>query len=672
MPKEWNGKIVVNKEELIPLYGTWANLEKRIQRDKRYEYGIRRVQLGGNGREMLIDFDTLPLDFQQILGDPRLVTHVFEKYYKVDKEAVKFFKQYQFQDGSYLDADYQDRYIINASVLTTVVLFRADIEKERRRKGQNATGIVAALCDHAKTFNKTLQVKYNDTHTLPESLKRFKQVLNDFETKGYKSLISGKHGNDNSRKVTNVTIALLESMFAMDATKPTATEVHRGYDAFIAGNYEVVNNATGEVYDPADFKKLSASTVKNYLAQWVSQIATHAVRSGDRQKYMQAFKPYHSLEKPKFAGSIISVDDRQPPFKMHNGKRLWFYNAIDLASGCFTCWVYGESKEGIILDFYRQLVRNYAKWGLCLPAELEAEMSLNSAYTKTFLQEGAMFDNVRIEANNARGKRIEAYYRPLRYQYEKKREGWLARPFALSESNQVGGKEVPTLSKAEIIDGCLRDIYEWNNAPHEVHTNLTKWDVFIQKQNPNLKPINWKAFLMHLGFKTATSCHTGIVKLQGGEYLLGDNGEIYTGGKLISLLERIEGQNINVYWLDDNDGNVLKALIYTDTLLICEAVPKPKYARAKIEQTPEDLRNREIMSKYVATIEGFAKKRKKTIEPVTIIDNTPERHKPFVMPGLGLHKQRPNDFTVEILPEPEDDFMNLPTKVGTRSLKDDF
>jgi hypothetical protein len=668
MPVELpNGKVGITALEIIPFYGTWSNVEKKLQRGQ-----LTRLQRGGNGRILLIDFDTLEQSIQYALGDPRNIGHVFEKYYRTDREAVNFYRQHQLTDGSYLAADHQDRYIINASVLKAIINFRADIEKERKRKGANLLGIPEVLRVHTIDFQKTLKAKHKDEHTLPESLKHFKRVLNDFEKKGYTSLISGKHGNDNSRKVYDNTIALLESMFAKDNTKPTATDVHRRYDDFIAGHPEIINNTTGEVFNPAEFKPLSKTTVTNYLSDWQSAIGTHAIRSGDRQKYMQAFKPHHSLNKPNFAGSIISIDDRQPPFKMPDGKRIWFYNGIDLGSEAFTTWVYGKSKENIILDFYRQMVRNYAAWGLCLPAELEAEMSLNSSYVDTFLQEGAMFQHVRIEANNARGKRIEAYYRPLRYALEKKREGWLARPFARDESNQAGSHEVKAMYYDDIVEGCLQDIETWNNMPHSVHTHLSRWEVFMQMQHPNLKPINYKAILPFLGYPTKTSCNVGIIKLQGGEYLLGENGEVCVHSeKLISLMKRVEGHNVTVYWLDGNDGKVIKALVYIGNTLMCEAVAKPRYNRAKIEQTPKDHEAREIMSKYVAIIEAYGRNRKRAIEPVTTLDNTPAPNKTFIIPGLKVNAVKAFA-SGEVMPEPDkyDDFLQYPTI--KRQLKDRF
>ncbi|MCH4831647.1 hypothetical protein E5F92_002635 [Flavobacterium columnare] len=146
--------------------------------------------------------------------------------------------------------------------------------------------------------------------------------------------------------------------------------------------------------------------------------------------------------------------------------------------------MYGKTKEGLILDFYRQLVRNYHEWGFQLPFGLECESSLNSSFTETFLREGTMFQDVRIEANNARGKRIEAYYRPLRYDLEKKREGWLARPHALSEANQQGSTKKIILPYERIVSECLNDIVIWNNMPSTKDKTVSRWDYFVNNQDP--------------------------------------------------------------------------------------------------------------------------------------------------------------------------------------------
>jgi len=674
MPFEWNNHIVVTKEELVPDWYTWPNLKSTISRYQDKPYGIKRLQLGGNGRQLLVAYDSLPPHIQQGLGDPRKVNHILERYYKIDSDAVAYYaSEFKFPDGSYLDQEHQEEYIINASVLQAIIKLRSARESERHSKGKTLKGIPSTLCSDAISFQKVLHTKHRVQHTIPESYKHFSQTLKEFEKDGYSTLVSGKHKNANRRKVTDATLELLNNLFAGQSYKPTATEIAKQYDCFLTGYLGVINNATGEIYDPKEYKKLGHRTITNYLAQWSNAIGTHGKRSGDRQKFMSAFSPFHSLDKPKFAGSVISIDDRQPPFKYGDNKRVWFYNGIDLGSEAFTCWVYGHTKEGIIEDFYRQLIRNYHEWDFNIPAELEAEMSLNSMYVNTFLQEGSMFQYVRIEANKARAKRIEAYYKPLRYGLEKKREGWLARPKALSESNQAGPEPVKEIPYDDIIEGCLRDIETWNNMPHSVHTDMSRWEVFQTMQNPKLKPTNYNSFLPHIGHKTQTSCNVGFIQLQRKFFCLGDNGVLARGERLINLMKQAEGKEVDVYWLDDNQGKVFKALVFIGDQMICEAIAKPTYNRATIERTPQDEANRTLMSAYQTTIESYGRDQLHNLDKVTIIDNTPPLKKSFIMPGIKQHKGMHDYKIPETMPElPDEDFAFATTASNSRSQKDRF
>lgn len=664
MPHYFKDILVVTFDELVPSFYKNDALLKTLKRSEKRGYGVRRVMLGGNGRQLLVDFDTLPNNIKSAIGDPRQIGHPLEQFYKVDRETVKFYTDFTFNDGTYIKDTARDKYITNASVLRAVNYLKQAREQERLNKNGSLVGIMRTLAEDATSFNKVLREKYEIEHTLPENYRRFTDTFREFLAQGYASLIHGNHKNDNAAIANEAIISLLNNMFADKVIKPTATQVFSQYDGFLSGYVEIINNKTAEIYDPKEFRKISKSLVQQYLNQWEFKAATHSVRSGDRQKEMSKFKTHHSLEHPKYAGSILSIDDRQPPFEYAKGFRMWFYNAIDLGSEAFTVWVYGKTKEGIILDFYRQLIRNYHEWGVNLPAELECESSLNSSFKSTFLKEGNIFQHVRIEANNARGKRIEAYYRPLRYGLEKKREGWLARPFAVSESNQSGGAIIPTIPYNELAAGCLNDIQTWNNMPHSIHKDKTRWEVFMENQNPDLKPTNYKAFLKDLGYKSETSCNVGVIKFNNKEWLLGDNGEIYLGEKLINLMKIVEGQNVEVYWIDGNDGEVIKALVYIGDQLICEALPKPKYNRAKIEQTDKDVAAREIMSSYVASIEGFRKSQKRNLDQVTIIDNTPVTlNNKFKIRELQSDIVK-NDNTGAILPDPEE-WDNLKT-VETR------
>jgi len=376
---------------------------------------------------------------------------------------------------------------------------------------------------------------------------------------------------------------------------------------------------------------------------------------------MTKFTPFHSFTQPTLAGSIISVDDRQPPFEYEKGKRMWFYNGIDLASEVFTTWVYGKSKEGIILDFYRQMVRNYHEWGLNLPAEIECESSLNSSFKDTFLKEGNMFQYRQMYANKARSKRIEAYYKPLRYQIEKQREGWLARPFAVSEPNQISNVPKMTVPYERLVEESLKDIVTWNNMEHSKIKGKTRWEVFLENQNPDLKPTNYKAIMPYLGNHTPSSCNTGITRLNYRLWLLGDHGNIYTGEKLINLMKQVEGQDFEVYWLDGNDGKIIKAMVYMEGRYICELLPKPMPNKARVERTAEDEEQMAIMTRYEATVNGYMRTQKNKLDQVTIIDHRKKTlNDKFQIPGLSKVSKEPRE--VEVLEEVENEYQYNPNR----------
>lgn len=630
-------------------------IRKRMDVSSSKEVELRRACLNTEG---LILYSTIEQAWKDALtlkfGPPQenIRRTFFQENYFLDRKAYQFYLDYTYgPDKKKLDLSLVDEYTFNASVLNTVRSVKSRRTQLRRSKGGSTVNIWETLQTEVSNFKEV-------PHTVPvASLRR---EFTEYNKSGYAYLISDKLLNDNAQKMNSRIMKLLNALFARQTHKPTPTEVARQYDAFLSGYAEIYNPETGELYNPKEFTKLSKATVINYLGEWANEIATHAKRSGDRQKFMAKFKTYHSLEQPKMAGSIISIDDRNPPFEYAPSKRVWFYNGIDLASECFTTFVYGKTKEGIILDFYRAMLRNYTEWGVNIPHELEAEMSLNGAFVNTFLKEGQMFQEVRIEANNARGKRIEAYFSPLRYGLEKKRVGWVARPFAKSESKQAGSADVPYIPYEDIIEGCLKDIETWNNMPHSKEPTLSRWDYFKTRQNPDLKPTNWRAILPYLGFKTKTSVNVGIMKLQGGEFVLGENGSICFASDLIGKMKRVEGKDVDIYWLDDLEGKVLKAHIYIGEEYMGEAIAKPTYNRARIEQKAEDLHNRELMSKYVASTEGFMRERIADLDQVEIIDKTPLTvNSNFKIPGLKRYE--PSDKETEVLDDLDQD---LPKPTG--------
>lgn len=685
MPHTWDidtSKIATTEAELVPKhFKTLGALQKSIQRYKDEKYGIKQLQRACYGRPMLVDFDSLPRHIQNDLGDPRKCAHIMEKWYKVDNGAVRFYTNHTLENGTPLSPMHQEEYIINASVLIAIKSYKEAHEDELNRKGKKAKKIYEFMTNECIKFQETLKAKFKGVqHSLPTSDRRFREAFDNFfasDAPNYESLISGKIQNENAKKITDRTTALLDSIFAKAGTKPNKLTVARRYQAFIDGVLDVINAESGEMYNPADFKALSERSVTKWLSEWESKIGTYALRSADRQKLRGQFSIAHERERPIYAGSLISVDDRQPPFEYAPSQRLWVYNCLDVASDVITATVWGKSKEGMILDFYRQIVRNYTEWGFRLPAELEAESSLNSSYKESFLREGAMFDYVRLEANNARGKIIERRNRDFRLIHERELDGFIGRWHARDESNQPQPKDNIYLDQKfiaydKVVQQSLMVIEDWNNMPHPDKPEMSRWDYFASMQSPQLHPTNWKGFLPHLGYKTKTSCNVGKIRVQGVNLMIADHGEILFGEALISRLKVIEGEDLTAYWLDGNKGQLLKVLIYMGDSFVCEGIPTPKYNHARIERNEQDEINLQIQARYTATVEGFMTNRKRSIEEVVIIDHRPKTlNNNFQMPGLN--RNTPSEGNAEMLDDNfEDDFEPAFTNKPNSSLLNKF
>lgn len=655
MPHEWNNMIVVTKEELIPdFFPSWEALKLKLWRDAKKTYGIRRAREGkGQGNEVLIAFDTLPKGWRKQLGDPRQKDCSLERYFWEDQDAVTYFRD--ICPGKYgtIDVERQKEYVLDASVLKAAIRWRSDHYEECIKLNQSVKNTYKTLSAAVNNFNIWRGIKNLPQFKLPTNPISLKRKIERFEAEGYASLLKG-YDNNNRGKKAEQTRVLLDSMFNERSIKPTPAEVSRQLAAFLSGYVEVISNETGEVFDPKSFTKISQRAITMYLNSWGSSVATSRIRMGDRQIRLSKFVPFERLEHPKYAGAIISVDDRQPPFEYKEGTRMWFYLGVDLGSEAITTWVYGTDKKAIILDFYRQMVRNYAEWGLPLPAEIECESNLNASYREGFLKAGNMFNRVRIEANSARSKRCEGYWKPLRYQMEKKHAGWIARPFAKSEANQMGTKAKEIIPYARLVEQSLRDIEDWNNMPCSIYKDKTRWEILFEKQHPdNNRPIPYRSILLTLGYKTKSSVSmAGQVRFRSSIFLLADGGELATGDKLIGYMQVLAGKNIDIYWLDGNDGECLAAIacLRDTTRVICEVVEQPRTARAKIEETEEQARNRELFARYRNTLEGYSKRRYHDIEKVTVIDHREATlNRKFRIPDIKRYEATEVPEEVEIL-----------------------
>ena len=179
MPHQWGNILVVTKDELVPkYYNCLKSLQTQIGRYKDKPYGIKKVQSGGNGRQLLVDFDSLPKEIQNSIGDPRTMHHPLLKFWEINPAATAFYTTYEFEDGDYLKIEYQEEYITNASVLIALLKLK---EERLSLKGGKKTGIMESLRIDLITFNEYLPKVHGRTHTLELGDRQFSRVFKEMK-----------------------------------------------------------------------------------------------------------------------------------------------------------------------------------------------------------------------------------------------------------------------------------------------------------------------------------------------------------------------------------------------------------------------------------------------------------------------------------------------------------
>ena len=132
-------------------------------------------------------------------------------------------------------------------------------------------------------------------------------------------------------------------------------------------------------------------------------------------------------------------------------------------------------------------------------------------------------------------------------------------------------------------------------------------------------------------------------------------------------MSEIEGEEVTVYWLDDHNGEVIKALVYDRSgRMICELLGDLGYSRAIAERTEQDEANRELMSAYVATVEGFVRRGRQEVSPVTIIRTQQLERGEFRMPGLRAYT--PEETPAEVIEQKiEEDLIPIEREFKTNT-----
>lgn len=201
-----DGKLCLEFSELVP-----EVIAKPLYDYAKAQGNITVHGIGGNGRKVLIEFDTMPVKYKakvrEIYGDPYVYASKMPilNALQWDHKAKAFYSGYVLPNGDMLPAtdkdlrgktqiNYVHRYTEAATWLN--MLGRLTTDKATLKRELNIS--IMQFWDEATGLIKTKKVN------LPANPKRLKEKLKIYAEGGYESLIEvHKFGNDFSKKIKN-------------------------------------------------------------------------------------------------------------------------------------------------------------------------------------------------------------------------------------------------------------------------------------------------------------------------------------------------------------------------------------------------------------------------------------------------------------------------------------
>lgn len=618
---------------ILCIKGGWLYKETKLLTKYMYDNYVRRGHINvirhgrGKGNYALVEFESIRPDVKQeieaFLKKHKIKTPSGDEYnvltdlIEPDNEAAHYFASiYQKPEGGTLSTKKQLTYLTNAIILNACKKFYT-LNVAKKKKGWIWDKLSQSVNDLSTMQDDFGKPKYQmKLPTTPTTLKR---AYNRYIKDSYLGLVHGGFGNTNSQVITDAIERIIISIYCMK-NKPYYNWVVEIYLDFIAGKTEIVDRKTGELFNPQDFYEngapvtFSIGTVYNYVNKPANQALIAKYRSGAHQ-YNNTQRPHAHRHAPAHSLSKISLDDRDLPRKLSNGKRVKAYYAYDVKSGCVVGASYSRDKDNqLFLDCIKDMLRFLGNNNLGVPMEMEVEHHIVNNFRNDLMKAGVAFPFVRwCNPGNSQEKRAEHFNKRKKYGYEKRYQDGIGRWYAKSEAHRTVVEKIfdsennnykeRKFEYERLVADDLFTIEQYNNDLHpnqKEYAGMTRMEVLKATENPKCNKFDEVIWSKYVGEKRATS-------IRRNQYMQVDYTKFGLPSPEVIKMLQPNNKNVDAYFIRNEEGAIDYIDVFQGEEYICRCEPIETFNEATAEHTDEDRRIMLEQQKYIAKYDAMIK-----------------------------------------------------------------
>lgn len=589
---EMYGNILcVTFKELISNGITSEPTYKKYVRTER----VSVIQRGGNGREALIAYQSLPEKWREDC-DKKLKDEIEamkkqeeEKYIstqiKFDAEAVNFYKTYVAPNGGKISTERQLEYILNAQVMNEMVR----IEKKR-----NVDHAKSGHTRRAETWSSVLKtceaLRERCKHTLPANAGRLREKFNAYKKYSYVALINGNVGNKVAQKISQAEGRLLLKL------KRSKFPVYNDMQLFEEYNRQALLRGLNPIKSP--------NTMRNYLYDPKIEIWWHAAVYGERS-FKDKFIPTFDTELPELPNALWYSDGTKINlyYKDYDAKNKRMvmrttdvYEVMDATTEVFLGYYIGDGEN--FLSQYNAY-RNTIKTWKVKPYEIVTD---NQGGHKKLASQGFFKKICHLHKttmpHNGQSKTIESAFGRFQTQVLHKLYNNTGQNItAVKKASRVNIDlvtknidQLPTLEELKEIYAQCRE--EWNNTVHPTsEIGMTRMEMYTGIENPKAQIIDdYEAKEIFMLFSQEPVQYrkegfTFTINKEEYRYMVYDD----EGNVDMNFHMQNIGNSFR-YRFDPDDMTQVELWLVTDTgpKYAAIATPKVKIHRATQDRTAED------------------------------------------------------------------------------------